>query len=220
MTLWETLLTGVGTWVVLIIPVGWVLKMWLETHLKGSIKAEYEAKQIELKAELQGHLEGVRAGYQRFLDENQIRFSRLHADRAAAIKELYTRVAALENALSVMVHPVQPSSNGIQNTHKQTALKSYTELQNYFCENRIFFSEEDADVIEKLLETAEKVFCDYTTYDQSSDTTPRDKEDQRQLRLESYNAMCHQFPPLRASLEKHFREALGLVEAQVSHPED
>ncbi len=58
----------------------------LLARIRRSIEHEYSVKETHLKAELDGKLEGLKAGYQKALDENQIRFSRFDADQAGLAK--------------------------------------------------------------------------------------------------------------------------------------
>ena len=60
----------------------WLCREWISARLRKSIQHEYSVK-----------LEGFKAGYQKFLAENEIRFSWWHEEKAKAIKEIYNDLA-------------------------------------------------------------------------------------------------------------------------------
>ena len=74
MEYWETIITSILT----SSAFGGLL-IW---RIKKSIQHEYDVK-----------LEGFKAGYQKFLAENEIRFSWWHEEKAKAIKEIYNDLA-------------------------------------------------------------------------------------------------------------------------------
>ena len=75
---WITIVSSVGASTVVCAFVGWLLREWISVRLKKSIQHEYDVK-----------LEGFKAGYQKVLDENEIRFSWWHEKQAEALQEIY-----------------------------------------------------------------------------------------------------------------------------------
>ena len=69
----------------------WLCREWLSARLKKSIQHEYDVK-----------LEGFKAGYQKFLAENEIRFSWWHEEKAKAIKEIYSDLSELAFCLQYL----------------------------------------------------------------------------------------------------------------------
>ena len=185
-----------------------ILFLWF----KNRVKYEYQKRLEETKSKLNGELEGLRAGYQKILDENQIRFSQLHSDRADAIKTLYQKIADMEAAIGAVVAPLQHGGVDTQTEQKKAAAEAAEELRTYFSRNRIFFSRGDCDLIEKLQETAQKSFIDYTTYDGVQDMENKDRIKQRQSMYDAWNTMQTDFQDVRKSLEAEFQRTLGFTD--------
>ena len=82
MGFWTTLLSSAAFSAAVCGLVMWLLREWISTRLKKAIQHEYDVK-----------LEGYKAGYTRFLTENEIRFSRWHEEKLKAIKEVYSDLA-------------------------------------------------------------------------------------------------------------------------------
>ena len=80
---WETVITSILT-----SSTFWGLLIW---RIKKSIQHEYDVK-----------LEGFKAGYQKFLAENEIRFSWWHEEKAKAIKEIYSDLSELAFCLQYL----------------------------------------------------------------------------------------------------------------------
>jgi hypothetical protein len=107
MGFWQTVFTSFGSSAVLTAILVFLLREWLSTRIRKSIEHEYATKEARLKAELDGEFAGVQAGYQKILNENQIRFSRLHADQAEAAKVLYRHIHKTHSTIGTMVSVLQ-----------------------------------------------------------------------------------------------------------------
>ena len=78
---------------------GVLFKIWIKTRLSESIKSEYRILEQEQQAKHAQELEGWKAGYQKALGEHQIKFAKLHEERAEAIKSLYVMIVDLHGRL-------------------------------------------------------------------------------------------------------------------------
>ena len=88
---WSTLGISVTGSVLLSGILVWLCREWISARLRKSIQHEYDVK-----------LEGFKAGYQKFLAENEIRFSWWHEEKAKAIKEIYNDLAELSFCLQYL----------------------------------------------------------------------------------------------------------------------
>ena len=88
---WSTLSISVTGSVLLSGILVWLCREWISARLRKSIQHEYDVK-----------LEGFKAGYQKFLAENEIRFSWWHEEKAKAIKEIYNDLAELSFCLQYL----------------------------------------------------------------------------------------------------------------------
>ncbi len=88
---WSTLGISVTGSVLLSGILVWLCREWISARLRKSIQHEYDVK-----------LEGFKAGYQKFLTENEIRFSWWHEEKAKAIKEIYSDLSELAFCLQYL----------------------------------------------------------------------------------------------------------------------
>lgn len=211
MASWQIIVSSIGGSVVLTTILGFLLREWVSTRIRKSIEHEYATKLARMKAELDGKLEGMRAAYRKILDENQIRFSQFHSDRADATKTLYQRIADMEAAVGAVVALHQHGDEDVRTERKKAAAQAAEELLNFFSRSRIFFSKSDCDLIEKLHGTAQESFVNYTTYDNVPVMENNDRSDQRERQYKAWQTMQGDFQDVRKSLETQFRRALGFT---------
>jgi hypothetical protein len=147
----------------------WLQKELLSNRIRAAIDHEYAVKEKRLEATLQGELEGVRAGYQKALEENQIRFSKLHAEQADVIKELYRRLADSHSKLIELTAFLKPAPKEEAERRDAEIAKAYSELHNeawqYYLRNVVMLPSRLCDKIEKFHIVAKEVYIDYTLYD-------------------------------------------------------
>jgi len=224
---WTALFSGMGGTVVAIILLRFFCNAWLRRRIEGSVNDVYKAKEQERqaayntalethKSHLAKEMEGWKTGYQNVLNECQVRFSRLHADRADAIRQLYVRLVKLEETLRAFVTPSYLVDNRGDKWLAEIR-KVFFDFDQYFTQNRIFFSPTDCLCIDDLRKIAEKAYMDYTIYEVvPEELEVEDKIKERQLRYKAYLAMTEKFPALRINLEREFRAAMGFVQPVTS----
>lgn len=213
MDFWSVVLSSVGGSVALNLALAFLLREIISSRLKRAIDHEYKIKEALMKAELDGKLHAAEAATERLLDEHKTRFSKLHAARANAIKQLYRSLITLEEEVGAAIRPFRSAGTTAADEEKQrhAASVAYSNFSRLFTKNRIYFTEHDCGLIEKLRDQAKKAYIDYTTYDVLPDETMDVKEriEERKLQAEAYKAMVESFPKLRQELEKEFRKTLG-----------
>jgi hypothetical protein len=204
MEFWGTLWTSLGGGAVASAVVAFLAREWISTRIRKAIEHEYQVKEMKLKGQLDGELEGLRAGYKKVLDENQIRFSRLYAEQADAIKTVYQLLVDLESKMKTFVNPLQFAPKDPQKAaeffdqqHKD-ATDSYNECNTRYRKLRIFLPERVCQDIDKLLEIARKAYTE-------------SRQDERDPEVEPFDAMRGPFQSIRKQLEDRFRELLGLL---------
>lgn len=217
---WTSLWTAVVTSLSLVTILAWLAKQWIGARIEKDVNDTYVKKQQERKAEfdvaleekkqlLSRELEGWKAGYEAVLDENRIRFTRLHADRADAIRELYVKLVRAEQAIREFTRPMKmPSEN--ENGLRSSAANAFDEFVDFFQENRILLTEDDCDLIVEIRDVARSAILDYTTYDGEVSLEKEYRIDRRQRRFKAYQSITKDFARLRERLERDFREAMGM----------
>lgn len=229
MSIWEYIVSSLGGAAVATLVLIWFGKTWVGERIRRDVEDTYRAKQQQRKAEfdrameerkseLTKELEGWKAGYQRALDENHIRFSRLHAEQADAIKSLYARLVRMERKLRELVSPFQfvPREKTARDEffagQRQAFSETFIASRDFFQENRIYLSTGVCEQIDAVLDTAHSVYVDFTTYDGVDDLDKDSRKDRRELQRSAHKTMTDQFPSLRRNLEGEFRAAMGLAE--------
>lgn len=228
---WRTVGTGLGGAAVAALILAWFGKTWIGARIKRDVEDIYDAKQQqrqadfdrgleERKSELSKELEGWKAGYQRALDENQIRFSRFHAEQADAIKSLYARLVRMERKLRELVNPLQfvpedqEARKEFHANQRREFIEAFIAFRDFFEESRIYLSPEVCGQLDTVLDTAHSVYVDFTVYDEDKDDLDGEGRKQRtRLRIDAHKTMTDQFPSLRQELEDEFRTAMGMVES-------
>lgn len=183
-----------------------IMREWISTRIRASIEHEYKIKEISLKAELDGKLEGARAAYEKVLDENRIRFSRLYADQATATVTLYQRLYRMRARLNELTNKLQyvPDDPGklqaFYDNQQRQAMEAFNACSAFFHENRILLPEDVCSEMDQLLTIAKKAYIDF----QHRGTVPKKWD-------EAYDAMQGPFASLKDKLEKRFRNILGML---------
>ncbi len=107
MNYWGIFLTSTGGATGILIIAFFIVKNWLKKKIEADVQHKYNSMLEEIKTENQKELEGFKAGYQKVLDENQIRFSGFYSEQSKAILKLNQKLAALYIALNNMMTTVK-----------------------------------------------------------------------------------------------------------------
>ncbi len=157
---------------------GVIIHLW-----KSSINAKYAKELAEYEARIDAkyakELEGYKAGYQRFLDENNIRFSWWHQEKAMAIKEVFAALSRLQLSLEHMTAPVQyvPPDEEEKKKYLQGLMEAVQKDYNSALESwflrRIFFINTNNDLnddIDKILRNCRMAISYYRRTLQKKDS--------------------------------------------------
>lgn len=210
---WQTIVSSISGSVVLTGVLGFLLREWISTRIRKSIEHEYSVKEAKLKAELDGELVGLKAGYQKVLDENQIRFSRLYEDQAEACKTLYRLIHRTHSRVALLVSVLQnaPSDLDEAKAHwdkqEKDALDAFNACNAFFHENRILLPDDVCAEMDEFLSIARKAYRDFTR-----------RERRPEAWDEAHDAMRGPAASLKRKLENRFRQILGLLPTQEEGP--
>lgn len=187
-----------------------IIVFLLMEWIRKSIEHEYNEKEIRLKAELDGNLEGAKAGYKKVLDENQIKFSRLYSDQAEAAKRLYRFIHQTHSRLTVLVSSLQmaPEDPDERNAHfekmHQDAYDAFNDCNTCFQENRILLPEDICAEMDGFLSIDRGAYFDFNR-----------RERRPEKWDEAEDAMRGPVFSLKRKLEARFRQLLGVLPAEL-----
>lgn len=174
-------------------------------------KSSLEIESIRHKSELDQKLELYKAELTRINFEHQIRFSKLHSDRAEVIKELFKRMVQVQDSMESLMRPVQ-FVNEVPIVEK---LKMSGTLGNnfleYYKENEILFNDETCHLINTIQEMFLNAWKDFKLAEEFKDaTTPDLQMELYQTRFKTYDqTLMTEIPKLKKELIAEFRKILA-----------
>jgi len=147
-------------------------------------------------------LERFKADLKTAAFQRETRFSRLHADRATVITELYKRLAKAHSTFTDFIRPFQMAGEESHEDRAKEAAARTNELFAYFDENRVCFDEELCQLVEKLQEACRRTWSTFAL--------PGMKPASGKQWWEAWEKWAQNIPPLRREIEKRFQKMLGV----------
>lgn len=147
--------------------------------------------------------------FQAELEKDKMQFSQLHNERARITAELYEKFVVFEEDMRSLTDPMEREDDPPKDEKLQTAAESGNEFRNYYMKNKIYFPPEICETIESLDEELYSVYTKFGIYKpyQSRIGDPQDPEEW----LNAWKRVTEdKLPELKAELEDHFRELLGV----------
>jgi hypothetical protein len=152
---------------------------------------------------------------QRIAIEHSIRFQRLHTERGEVIKDLYAKLASLDDLLHSTLRSFQLVGETPLPEKVSQLSNKFNEFRDYFLPRRIFFDTSVCQLVDDILDVARGIFFDITTY--KVDPTDPEYEFNRSVLKERHEfwekartAHSNQFAQLKHKLEVEFRALLGI----------
>jgi len=154
-----------SVWIILlVIIIGYLAKKLFELFVdatidkkKADLSKELEHYKQELSADAQVYklgldkkLEEYKNNLQQTSQEHQIRFSKLHADRAETIKTLFSKLVKMEESMSSFVHPFQGVDEPSIESKAEVAADDGNDFLKYYHSNEILFNDNTCKIIDKL----------------------------------------------------------------------
>lgn len=147
--------------------------------------------------------------------EHEIKFSKLHLERAEAIKEIAQKLRELDDSLHSFLKDFQPVNEPNLEEKIKASIKIHNEFVTSYKKHRIFFSKATADLMHKIALCSRDTYHEIQTYPASLDDSEykfiphllseRD-ESWKRARQSFYRDMQR----LMEELEETFRQILGI----------
>jgi DNA primase large subunit len=182
----------------------WLIKALVSNRLRQ----EAEAFKIRLQADASVELEKLRASLQLAATEHQIRFAKLHEQRALIIADLHTRlVHARTDAARFIIGDVRNAELAAEMNAKMLDLYGFITL------NKIYLPEKICELVEQFESTLRKsvisVDIFWTRVNEYSRLSPENQHMQNQVMLEACNFLESKSPAMLEELVREFRILLG-----------
>ena len=152
--------------------------------------------------------------------EHQIRYSKLHQERAEVIKILYNKLIKMEESMFSYLKPIRLSNNTNRNELQELAYEAAKDFFSYFYENEIFFDDGFCKTINKMNEVYYKSFTDVMLYD--DEQSQEIAKSNREFRKERADALKkawreaeREIPPIKNEMKSHIRTLLGVESTNI-----
>ena len=190
-----------------------VVKFLGSTTILSLVIAYLGRKVIE--AYLAGRVEAYKSNLEKLTSEHAIQFQCLHTERAVVIKDLYPKLANLDDTFSSTLRQFQ-SVEGPSLAEKVNKLAGqFNDMREYFLPRRIFFEENTCVLVDSILELAKGVFLDITAYpiDPIAPEYRYDREilwERHEFWEKARASHKTEIAELKSKLEREFRSILGI----------
>jgi hypothetical protein len=187
-----------------------ITKSWISERLKNSIKSEYDQKlethKAALRASTDKEIEQLKVQLQIAAKEHEVRYTRLHEQRAEIIAKTYSSLKdvheSLRNYVSIFEHTGGPS----RQERRKIATDAHNAFHVYSSRRLIFFPKETALRLEKLDGDFVTSFNKFAILvDEPSETSNADLK----VWMEVFEQVSGDIAGALSDLEGHFRELLG-----------
>ena len=150
--------------------------------------------------------------------EQQIRYSKLHNDRADVIRALYQKLVEMERSMRFYVFPAHFQGNPSREEKRAKAGMAADDFFNYFYPNEIFFDDSIRDLVNEMNGLYQDVWIHTTTYDKEvaeslAETHHEFNDDAVHTVMKAWETIDTKIPPLKARLKSQLQELLGVTKS-------
>lgn len=203
----------------------WLTKSWISERLKNAIKSEYDQKlethKSELKARTDADIETHKAQLKSQMDieveklkstlsvaatERNIRFSRLHEERAAVIAETYSLLKEVYIALGNYVKIFEPAGDLPREERRQIASDAHSDFRKYYPKKIIYIPKSTVEKLETINRELVKTFNEFAY---SVDRRPGSNDTNLEKWQQIFERMQGEMKEALEDLEDEFRKLLG-----------
>ena len=187
----------------------WLTKSWISERLKNAIKNEYDQKletyKAQLKAQTDIEIEKLKSRLSIAAAERQVKFSKLHEDRAIFIAEAYALLKDVYLTFQDYIKIFEPAGDKPREERRKIALHAHSVLREYYPKKIIYIPKATADKLETIDMELVKIFNEfsYTVDFQKQETVDAMKWN------EIFEKIRNEMKQALNDLEGEFRKLLG-----------
>lgn len=188
---WQELLKYLSSITIITGIIGYFAKLIIDSILNKSLK-KYEIDITSLAK------------------RDEIKFSKLHEDRAFITKELYKKIYILEKKLMPYMDIVKDDmANYFNDEYHNEVIKSVNDFVEYANENLIYYDKNTCMLINEIEEVLKYLNLDGFVW-QTTGLGLRDNDFDEVWANKAYDLVITKIPRLKKELEIIFREILGV----------
>lgn len=181
------LIENLGIFAIIISASAWVIRKYAELIFSRDLekfKSNLEKESIEFK----------------------IRYEKLHSERAEVIKEVYKKIVKTYKSFHSLMNPIQLAGELKEEEKSKLAVEEVNKLIDYYEENRIFFEENIAIAIDKLLNEFRKSWHQFGYSRILRDDRAPDVDEWNK----AWEQISKEIPEIKVMIEKEFRKIIGV----------
>lgn len=202
MEVWQTILLAFGGNAALLAVLGLLGKSIIEKVLtRDTQRLEYE-----LKSKADTELEKLRSTLATAATEHQIRFAKLHEQRAEVIAETYSKLRELHTNLGEYVKIFEPAGGLPKEERRHRVGEAHKSFIEYYSRNRIFLSRAAVEKLDAINQKSVKAFYGFFY---SVEMVQATKGDGVTKWMEIFEHVKEEMPVALSELEDEFRKLLG-----------
>ncbi|HDR7801705.1 TPA: hypothetical protein QCY03_005592 [Bacillus tropicus] len=195
-----------------------------EEEYKKELNKELKRIDAEFKVLTDRQVEEHKSELKKINDKYQIKFSKLHEDRAGIIKNLYSKLVTLESNVKKLLGQngsskleIPRSRNPEETAEIYEGVRASTvALLDCYTQNRIYFSEEVCELFEDMINGIISTAVEFLPYMHSNRVQEQDTSVEQREKADKKVAefIYSEMPKIKRALELEFRELLGVIEVQ------
>lgn len=202
------IITAAGVSATLTILLLWLTKSWISERLKNAIKNEYDQKlethKSQLKAQTDVEIEKLKSSLSIAAAERQVKFSKLHEDRAKFIADSYALLKDVYLTFQDYVKIFESAGDKPREERRKIASDAHLALRQYYPKKIIYIPKATAEKLEAIDIELVKTFNDFAyTVDFQQGTGNATKW------TEIFERMRNEMKQALNDLEDEFRKLLG-----------
>ena len=205
MNLWNTLLAAFGGTAALLLLLGYLgrtaIKHWLDKDIDAH-KANLKLAEVEATERMKSTLQLTTL-------EHQVRFTRLHEQRAEVIRRVYEMLVELMWASGAATSVIRLNNGRTPQDDMIEADKRRVDLYRYFTTNRIYLPVDACASLDALIEQTRQILISVDIYQTVNEYAPAQVlQDKREVMLKAFQYFNQEVHKPMADLEHAFRVIL------------
>jgi len=164
-------------------------------------------------------LEKYKADIEKTKYEHQVRFSKLHEERAVVIKKLFAKLVTVEKTMGSFVAIFEPAGGQLTKDEKgKIAAEHFNNFIDHFMLNEIYFQDDITELVYKIISEIKDAwykFIAYPSYKKIDYYLPDPKlaeVEQKKIKywIDAWKKIREDLPPLKNELKKELQKLIGV----------
>jgi len=177
------------------------LSSWLGKVWAARILEEERALHIR-------ELEGYKSDLDRLKKEHEVKFSRLHEERAKIVAKIYRRLVKVQNLADQFVSSSTRVADAAFDEQRRELAAAMKRFYDYFDRNRIYLED---SLCKRIDDYHTSVIVPVSRVEMVRVLTDAKPTDVQRTKDESLEAIITKVQPIREQLEKEFRLIFGVI---------